>query len=175
MGGEQVYCASLVLYIIIIIIITVIPSFSVLLNCLYLGPRILLFFSPLSCWKGSGEQCVSGCMAKLASCQVKPRHQEDELWDWEQWVFMVRSWSKSVVVIVPVSAPQKTLCLPAAWWKETIDNVVSALFPVTTFRLKKTHKLLDVYWFWSVNGPLTLCTLCCTDNNIWVTHSVAVK
>lgn len=66
-GWLQLYCASLVLYLLIIIII-IIHSFPVLLKSLHLNPLILLFFPPILSPTplGRGEQestcVVSSCL-----------------------------------------------------------------------------------------------------------------
>ena len=59
-SGEQLHCASLVLYILFFFS----PSFSVLLNCLYLNPQVLLFFSILSPIPlgGGSEQAAAWCL-----------------------------------------------------------------------------------------------------------------
>ena len=66
-GGEQLHCVSLVYSIIVSI-----PSFPVLLNCLYLNARVLPFFqfSPRSLW-GRSERTAVWC---LAACWVKQQH-----------------------------------------------------------------------------------------------------
>lgn len=59
---QQLYCASLVLYILIIII----HSFSVLLKSLHLNAQILLFFSPTVLSPislGRGKQTLVWCLA----------------------------------------------------------------------------------------------------------------
>lgn len=60
-GGEQLHCAALVLYIILLLLLLLFPSFSVLLNRLYLNPQVFNFFflilSPSHCGGVSEQLC----------------------------------------------------------------------------------------------------------------------
>lgn len=88
-GGEQLCCASLVLY---IVIITVIPSFSFLLNCIYLSPQVFTFFqfSLQSHWGGSflkSEHTNPVCM-----CIVTLTFTQDSVESWHKpiWIFFCK-------------------------------------------------------------------------------------
>ena len=71
-SGEQLHCASLVLYILILLVVLLYYYYyyhhhyfsflSVLLNCLYLNPRVLFFFrfSPPSHWVGGVSERLCG-------------------------------------------------------------------------------------------------------------------
>jgi len=59
----------IIITVVIIVIVTIIiPFFVVLLNCLYLNPRVLLFpiLLSISVWLGSN------CVVLVAICRIKP-------------------------------------------------------------------------------------------------------
>lgn len=88
-GGEQLCCASLVLY---IVIITVIPSFSFLLNCIYLSPQVFTFFqfSLQSHWGGSFLK--SEHTNPVWMCIVTLTFTQDSVESWHKpiWIFFCK-------------------------------------------------------------------------------------
>jgi len=63
----------IVVVVVVVIVIVIIPIFVVLLNCLYLTPRVLLFVcSPPHRTAEGEEERVSGYMVLIAGCWVKP-------------------------------------------------------------------------------------------------------
>jgi len=71
-SGSEKNCIGHNLFCIFIIMVVIIPSFVVLLNCLYLNPGVLLFVcSPLH--PAGRKERATGCVVLVAGCQDKPR------------------------------------------------------------------------------------------------------
>ena len=74
LSGNDKNCTMYHLFCILFIIM---PSFVVLLNCLYLSPWVLLFSSSLPHPTVQGKGRVSGCL--VLSCGLKPQHKSTQL------------------------------------------------------------------------------------------------